>query len=321
MLQSINLADIDKDALNLEDLFCIVYCVSDDYYKLLIGSKKNLRLSNNRDPVFTDAEVITIALVGELKGENSERSWWRVVNKNYRHLFPHLCDRTRYGRRLRKLKYVMEMIRQQFLFQLDVNFDRYRLVDSFPLRLLKLQRLRSSSCPFEYSATVGYCDSFKEYFYGFKVHILMDLRGIPISFVLTPGHPHDTQGFKQLLNEMIELRLNNVTLIVVGDKGYVGEEYAKHLKDTYGIELLAIKRQYNKDIPESALNGLLSKTRRIIETTNSVLTEVMNANWTYCRSIKGLITRMVTKMTAFNLANYLNSLLQQPLLEIKGFAN
>lgn len=321
MLQSINLAGINKDALNLEDLFCIVYCVSDDYYKLLIGYQKNLRLSNNRDPVFTDSEVISIALVGELKGENSQRSWWRFVNKNYRHLFPHLCDRTRYGRRLRKLRILMEMIRQQFLFQLDVNFDRYRLVDSFPLRLLKLQRLCGSSCPFEYAATLGYCDSFKEYFYGFKVHILTDLRGIPVAFVLTPAHPHDTQGFKQLLNEMIELGLNNVTLIVVGDKGYVGEEYARHLKDTYGVEMLAIKRQYNKDIPESALNGLLSRTRKIIETTNSLLTGVMNANWTYCRSIEGLITRMVTKITAFNLANYLNSLLQQPLLEIKGFAN
>ena len=61
--------------------------------------------------------------------------------------------------------------------------------------------------------------------------------------------------------------LNNVTLIVVGDKGYVGEEYAKNLKDKEGIELLAIKREYNKDTPESALNGLLSKTRESIETT------------------------------------------------------
>lgn len=321
MLKPADLAYIDKDKLSLEDLFCVVYCVVDDYYKLLIGSQKSLRLSNNEDPVFTDAEVITIALVGELKAEASERGWWRFVNKNYRCLFPHLCDRTRYGRRLRRLGGVMEMIRQQFLWELNVNLDRYRLVDSFPLRLLKLQRLGSSSCPFEYAATVGYCDSFKEYFYGFKVHVLTDLRGIPVALVLTPAHPHDTQGFKQLLDQMIESGLNNVTLIVIGDKGYVGQEYAEHLKDTYGIELLSIKRQYNKDIPASALNELLSRTRKIIETTNSILTQQINANWTYCRSIKGLITRMVTKITAFNLANYLNSLLRQPLLEIKGFAN
>jgi len=37
---------------------------------------------------------------------------------------------------------------------------------------------------------------------------------------------------KQLTHsELIELGLNDVTLIVVGDKGCVGEEYAKHLKD------------------------------------------------------------------------------------------
>ena len=321
MLDSINLAHVDKDELKLEDLFCIVYCVVDDCYKLLVGSQKNLRTSNNGNPEFTDAEIIAIALVCELKGENSERAWWRFVNKNYRYLFPRLCHRTRYGRRLRKLKGVMEMIRQHFLFQLDVNCDRYRLVDSFPLRLLKLQRLSGSSCPFEYAATKGYCASFKEYLYGFKVNILTDLRGIPIALVLTPAFPHDTQGFRQLLNEMIELGLHNIALIVVGDKGYVGKQYSQDIKDNYGIELLAIQRQYEKDLPVSALNCLLSKSRKIIETTNSILTQSMNANWTYCRSIKGLITRMVAKLTAFNLANYLNALMQQPLLEIKGFAN
>lgn len=321
MIDAIELAHIDKNELKLEDLFCVTYVIVDDYYKLLIGSQKNLRVSNNGEPQFTDAEIITIALVGELKGENSERGWWRFVNKNYGHLFPNLCDRTRYGRRLKKLRYTMEMIRQQFLFQLDVNCDRYRLVDSFPLRLLKLRRLSTSSCPFEYAAMVGYCDSFKEHFYGFKVNLLTDLRGIPVAFVLTPANPHDTQGFKQLLNEMIELGLNNFTLIVVGDKGYVGEEYAQSLKQIYGIEILAIQRQYDKDLPESALNSLLSKTRKIIETTNANFTQTMNANWTFCRSIRGLITRMVAKITAFNLANYLNYLMKEPLLEIKGFAN
>lgn len=321
MLFSIDLSDVNKDELTLEDLFCIVYCIVDDQYKLLVGSQKNLRNSNNGDPVFTDAEVITIALVGELKGEASERGWWRFVHKNYRHLFPHLCSRTRYGRRLRKLKLVMEMIRQQFLFHLDVQTDRHRLVDSFPLRLLKLQRLSGSSCPFEYAATVGYCSTFKEYFYGFKVQLLTDLRGIPVAFVLTPAHPHDTEGFRQLLREMVELGLHSLTLIVVGDKAYVGEDYATELKETYGIELLPIPRHYDKEMPPTALSCMLAKTRKIIETTTSGLTQTMNANWTYCRSIVGLITRMIAKFTAFNLANYLNSLMGTPLLEIKSFAN
>lgn len=148
MLYREHIKDMSKDHMSLEELFVIVYCVIDDYYTMLFGSQAYFRRSPNNNPQFTDAELITIALVGELKGYNSERAWWRFVSKNYRSLFPGLCDRTRYGRRLRKLKVAMEQIRQQLLFQLDVSCDRHRIVDSFPLRLLRLPRLSGSSCPF-----------------------------------------------------------------------------------------------------------------------------------------------------------------------------
>ena len=321
MLHQENISHFSKDTMSLEDLFCVVYCVIADYYRLLIGSQANRRRSPNANPVFTDAEVIAIALVGELKSYNSERAWWRFVKKNYLALFPDLCDRTRYGRRLRKLKMVMEQIRHQFLYQLDVSCDRTRLVDSFPLRLMRLPRLSSSSCPFEYAAGVGYCSSLKEHYYGFKFHLLSDVRGIPVTFVLTAAFPHDTKGLPLLMDELITLGFRDLNIIVVGDKAYVGKKYAADLKKVYGIELMAIQKNYAKNGPESGLNKLLTKTRRIIETTNSILTETLNANWTYCRSVQGLLTKLVTKLTAFNFANYLNSLMGVSLLEIKGFAN
>lgn len=310
-----------KAEISLENLFEVVYYIVDEFYRLTVGSQKNLRRSNNNDPDFTDAEVITIALVGELTGENSENAWWNTVYKNYRHLFPDLCSRTRYGRRLKKLRLTTEKIRQQFLFQMDATVDRYRLTDSFPLRLARLARLSGSSKPFEYMASVGYCASLKERFYGFKVDMMTDLRGVPTTFVLTPANEHDTEGLRQLLNEMAELGYYSLSVIVVGDKGFVGEDYAAELKKKYGIELLSMQRHYDKELPDSALNGLLRTSRKVIETTFSVLTRVFNANWTHCRSAKGLITRMVTKITAFNLGNLLNFLTGQPILEIKGFAN
>jgi hypothetical protein len=312
---------LDKDMISLEELFCMTYCVIDDYYTLLIGEQANLRQSPNGNPTFTDAEVISIALVGELKGENSERAWWRFMNKNYRYLFPHLCSRTRYGRRLRKLKVVLEQIRHQLLYQLDVSCDRTRLVDSFPLRLLRLPRLSGSSCPFEYAANVGYCASLKETYYGFKLHVLADVRGIPVAFVLTLASPHDSKGLPQLLEELIELGMHHFTLIIIGDKAYIGEEYARKLKASYGIELLAIQKHTDKELPESGLNQMLTRIRKIIETTNSVMTRTLNANWTYCRSVQGLLTKLAAKMAACNLANYFNSLMGLPLLEVKGFAN
>ena len=93
------------------------------------------------------------------------------------------------------------------------------------------------------------------------------------------------------------------------------------LKQSYGIDILPIERNYDKDLGESGLNLMLKKTRRIIETTISEFTETLKGNWTYCRSLLGLATNLIAKMTAFNLAVFLNSLLGEPLLEIKSFVN
>ena len=143
-----------KAKMSQEDLFIAVYCSTQEHYRLLFGSQSALRGSNNGEPGFTDAEVITIALVGELNGEDSQKAWHGKVKKNWGHLFPLLCDRTRYGRRLRRLRVPMAQIQQHLCFLLGVEGDRYRIVDSLPLSLCHLQRVNSSSRPFEYVATV-----------------------------------------------------------------------------------------------------------------------------------------------------------------------
>lgn len=308
-----------KAKLSLEDLFIAVYCCVEDEYRLLFGNQSALRSSNNSEPAFTDAEVITIALVGELQGEDSQKAWHGKVKKNWRHLFPSLCDRTRYGRRLRRLRVPIAHIQQHLCFLLGVEEDRHRIVDSFPLSLCRLQRVNSSSRPFEYMATVGYNASKKEHYYGFKVQLLCDLRGIPTFLVLTPAHASDLSGFEALVQNLAEAGLTHLALFVVADKGYVGKDFIDTIKATYGIELMPIQRQYDKNLPDSGLNQLLKKSRRVIETTISEFADLMNIERTRARTLAGLITSLVAKITAFNLANYFNQLLGEPLLHIKEF--
>ena len=53
-----------KAEMQLEDLFIAVYCFVEESYRQLVGDPSTLRQSNNGHPAFTDAEIITIALVG-----------------------------------------------------------------------------------------------------------------------------------------------------------------------------------------------------------------------------------------------------------------
>lgn len=311
----------DKDHLSMQELFTIIYCLIDDLYKLLFGGPQHLRSSNNSEPLFSDSEVITIALVGELFGCDAHKPWLNFVRKNFLPLFPHLLDRTRFAKRLARLQPAMEILRRQLLFLLNADLEPYRIIDSFPIVLCHLKRLSSSTCPFEYFATVGRCESKGETFYGMKGHLLITLSGIPTDIELTPAHVHDTKG---LLYLMDDIKWHNPMLLsqllaLIGDKGYVGKKLSQQVAADYRVKLLAIQRRYDKELPESAFNQLLKRTRKIIETTISLFTEHFHANRTRARSPKGLVTRLLTKLTAFNLANYLNKLWGEPLLSIKSF--
>src|SRR5262249_13350931 len=85
--------------------------------------------------------------------------------------------------------------------------------------------------------------------------------------------------------------------------------------------LLAMRREYEPELGQSAYNELIGSARKIVETTISVLARSFNANWTYARSITGLVTNLVIKMTAFTLGNYLNRLMGEPVLQVTSIVN
>ena len=309
-----------KDELDMELLFTAVYCVVSDFIKLM-GGQQSFRQSNNDDPEFTDAELITIILVGHLAGATSQRSWHRHVRKNYIDLFPKLCSRTRFARREAKLHNLVCFFQQNLCSLLAASSSRELIVDSFPIELCNIQRLKSSSQPFQYDgADIGYCAAKKQHYYGFKGHLVTDPRGVPIFLCLTSASKSDLHSLEFVVEEMLKLGIIKEDTVYIGDKGYVGQEFQDHVNQTYGVRLLSMEREYKKTLyGPSPLNEFIQKIRKIIETSINLFSVELNAGRTKRRTIKGLITSLITKLAAFNLANFLNYLLEEPLLELKSF--
>src|SRR5689334_12732365 len=70
-----------------EDLFLVVYCLVDDWMQQRFGASNAPR--RHRAPApgeFSDAEVLTVLLVGELCQCPRERRWLRQVRSSYRAL-------------------------------------------------------------------------------------------------------------------------------------------------------------------------------------------------------------------------------------------
>lgn len=83
-------------------------------------------------PICTDAELITMAIVGECCDWDQETvllSHWR----EHRDLFPHQPERTRFNRRRRDLAAATNLLRQAVLQALDLAQDMQCIIDSLPV--------------------------------------------------------------------------------------------------------------------------------------------------------------------------------------------
>src|SRR5262249_55062402 len=79
-----------KESWSLEDVFTIVYTLVGDAYQKLCRNPPYFSRRPHAKPVFSGSEVLALALVAELNGDDSRLSWWGYVHKNYLHLFPRL---------------------------------------------------------------------------------------------------------------------------------------------------------------------------------------------------------------------------------------
>ena len=80
-----------------EDFILTTYVIIDELYHQFAPPEVTGR-RHILDAKLSDSEIITISLCGELAGVDSENAWFSFVKRNYRHLFPQLCSRSRFNR-------------------------------------------------------------------------------------------------------------------------------------------------------------------------------------------------------------------------------
>lgn len=240
-----------------EDFIVTVYVLIDDLYTQDAPDSVCKR-RNILDAKLSDSEIITIAICGELVGIDSENAWLSFVKKNYRHLFPKLCSRTRFNRARRALLQVTELIRQKLLAVFAIPCSRYFVIDSFPLAVCKFGRARYCQSFRQDGADYGKCPSKKETYFGYKVHALITLEGFITAFEITLASTDDREGLRDLV-------MQQQPLTILGDKGYVGEALSGEMREQ-GICLMALKRSNSKTDWARPVRQLIFRLRRRVET-------------------------------------------------------
>lgn len=291
--------------------FCVwMYVIVDDIWQQIAP----LFDRPGPEPLCSDSELLSMALIGECRGWNLETemlSQWR----EYRHLFPNIPSQSRFNRRRRNLMHAFNLIRQVTLKNLDIAQDRQCVIDSLPLPVVQFYLAAGSTGDWRaFEAAYGKVPSKKQTIFGFKLHLLITLGGLILDFELAPANVTDLEvGF--------ELLCEHTDLSVLGDKAYISADKAAELLEHNRIRLMTLPRQNQKEQISAKQRTLLNGVRQMIETVNHQLSELFQIEINHAHTFWGLCTRLYTKLTAHTLCIYINRLLGKPeFLQIKSLA-
>ena len=242
----------------------------------------------NKPSKLSDAEVITILIAFHLGGfRNLKHFYINYVQKHLTKEFPQTVSYNRFVELQQKSLLPMTLFLK--VSQLG-NSTGISFVDSTPIRVCKNKRIFNHKV-FEGIAERG--KSTMGYFFGFKLHIVVNDMGEIINFVITPGNVDDRQPLKDVNF------LKKVAGKLFADKGYISQKLFETLF-VDGIQLITGIRNNMKNQLMTMFDKIMLRKRSIIETINDELKNICQVEHSRHRSFANFLTNMISGLLAYS---------------------
>jgi len=271
-----------------------VFCLIDDRLK-----DRRVR-QRGPSPKLSDAEVLTIQIVGEFVGLDIDKGIHLFFRRHYADWFPTLgaIHRTTFARQAATLWKVKERLWQELL-ALAPHDPTFALIDSMPLpaclfaRAYRCKRFRGE-------AAFGKDTLLRQTFYGFRMHVRVCWPGVITSFSVAPANAHELY----VVPELVE----STRGLAVGDRNYWSPETKEELVRSMGVALLAPYRSKKRDpAPQRSVRSVrLSRLRYRIDTVFSQLTRRYSVKRVWAKDLWHLAGRLLRKVLRHTVTFLLN---------------
>jgi len=269
------------------------------------------RQSNNSRPTFTDEEVLAIYLFGLAQKRRSIREIYDYIADHFEEWFPDLPSYQSYNRRLNRMSAVFAPLAEAALSKIDcseVQKEAVRIADSMPIMLAKEKRSSQAKVAPQL-ASKGYCSSKGTFFYGVKLHAVVQRRPgtlpVPTRVGLTPGSENDLVALRRVLPGLEGGQL-------YGDKAYCDDPMKERLAKEQNLEVRTpVKRKKGQKRLSAAsklFSTAVSKVRQPIESLFNWINEktgIQRAS--KVRSYRGLLVHAFGRLAAAMLLLSFNS--------------
>lgn len=292
--------------LTIQDFIVVVYCLIDDVVTVL-QARYPFR-TRGFAPALRDSEVITMIVVGEFLGIDTDEQIWEYFCRHWRAWFPKLGSRSQFVRQAANLWRVIQLVHHSLATALGAWDDDVHIVDGVPMPLCELTR--ASRCTRLCGiAAMSYCAAKDRYYFGLKGHVLITASGVITAITVTSANTDEREAAWDLVDSVVGLLL--------GDKGYISQFFRTCLK-TVTIQLETPLRCNMHDPRPREQVGALMTVRRRVETVIGQLTERFHLATVRARDVFHLTGRIARKILAHTLGVFVNRQLNQELLQFDG---
>ncbi len=279
-----------------ETFLTTLYTIVDDWYqqhapRLLAGKA-------GKKPIFSDSEVMTLSLAQHWLGIPDEREFLRVVSNNHLPLFPRLVSQGQFNRRARNLCWLIHRMRQHLVARMGLASGPCQpsvmLIDGTPVQVRHWRRFGKGHLLWP-EAALGYCAAKKQTYYGLRLLAVTTLDGIIVDWDLFAANTDERDGAQELLK-------NRRSLSVLGDKGFLDQTRQAFLLEEQDLLLLTPKRKNQREQNPRGWDAFMNRARRLIETTFAQAKGTFGLEKPGARSVWGLLSRVIAKITGLTIA-------------------
>ena len=286
---------------SIEEFIIAVFCCVDDLLKEITQGKPIRR--GGFAPALSDAEVMTMEIVGEYQGITTDKGIWQYFHWHWLSWFPHLTSRTSWLRQAANLGQYKALLQQRLAARMGAFSAEVHLIDGFPIPVCGFRRAHFCRS-FQGEAGYGYCASKDETYYGFHGHLNISATGVITGFCLTPAATDEREALWETLN--------HIQGLLLGDKGYI----SSMLKADLLRECIDLQTHLRSNMSETRPAWwlkLLKRVRRLVETVIGQLATRFSIERVWARDLWHLIARLNRKLLAHTVCRWLNRFHLYPL--------
>jgi hypothetical protein len=272
---------------SLVDLFCDV----DDFCQIFIPVLEKHLLANGtihrrRVRSLCASEIMTILI-------HFHQSHYRNFKAYYcEHVRTYLCSEfpglVSYQRFVEYIPSVLMPLCAYLRYRCFGQCTGISFIDSTPLAVCHNLRIQQHKV---FAGLAQRGKSSTGWFFGFKLHLVVNERGELLKMALTPGNVDDRKPVPELVKDLFGK--------LFGDKGYVSQPLFEFLLETFGVRLVTRLRANMKNRLMPLSERLLLRKRSIIETIIDQLKNISQIEHSRHRSPINFLVNVLCGLIAY----------------------